>query len=54
MGPFDKMFDYNGDGKLNTWEKAAELSFLDHISALDDVDGTEDAEFYDEEDEDDE
>ena len=49
MGPFDKMFDYNNDGKLDTWEKAAELSFLDHISV---VDGIEDDEFCDEEEDD--
>lgn len=28
MGLFDDMFDFNGDGKLDTFEEAAEFSFI--------------------------
>ena len=51
MGPFDDMFDFDGSGGLDSLEKAAEVSFLDHISVVDRI---EDDEFYDEEIEDNE
>ena len=47
-GPLDKMFDFNRDGKLNTWERAMELGLL-----MDDEDDyqDEDDEFDDDDDE---
>ncbi len=30
-GFFGKMFDLNRDGKLNPWEKAAELAFMQEM-----------------------
>lgn len=34
MGPFDDMFDFDGNGEPDSLEKAAEVSFLDHISVV--------------------
>lgn len=31
FGFFDRMFDFDRDGKLNAFEKAAELSFMDSL-----------------------
>ncbi len=30
-GIFGELFDFNGDGKMDTFEKAAEFSILMHI-----------------------
>ena len=44
MFGFDKMFDFNGDGKLDSWERAAQCQFMDEMmkddekSILDDDD----------------
>ena len=32
-GIFGSMFDMNRDGKLDAWEKAMEMSFLDDLEA---------------------
>ena len=50
-GPFDKMVEFNRDGKLNAWERAMELGLL-----MDDEDDyqDEDDEFDDDDDEEDE
>ena len=29
MFGFDKMFDFNGDGRLDSWERAAQFQFCD-------------------------
>ena len=29
MFGFDKMFDFNRDGKLDSWERAAQFQFMD-------------------------
>ena len=31
MFGFDKMFDFNRDGKLDSWERAAQFQFLSLI-----------------------
>ena len=28
---FDKMFDFNRDGKLNSWERVVQFQFMDEI-----------------------
>ena len=44
MFGFDKMFDFNRDGKLDSWERAAQFQFMDEMmkddekSILDDDD----------------
>ncbi len=32
MFSFDKMFDFNGDGKLDLFERAAQFQFLDKMT----------------------
>ena len=32
MFGFDKMFDFNGNGQLDSWERAAQLQFMDEMS----------------------
>ena len=32
MGPFDDMFDANGDGSLDAFERANQMDFLDYMS----------------------
>ena len=45
MGPFGDLFDFNGDGQLDTLEKAVEFgAFMDMIDSLED---DEQDEFYD-------
>ena len=31
MFGFDKMFDFNRDGKLYSWERAAQFQFMDEM-----------------------
>ena len=31
MFGFDKMFDFNRDGKLESWERAAQFQFMDEM-----------------------
>ena len=31
MFGFDKMFDFNRDGKLDSWERAAQFKFMDEM-----------------------
>ena len=31
MFGFDKMFDFNRDGKLDSWERAAQFQFMDKM-----------------------
>ena len=31
MFGFDKMFDFNRDGKLDSWERAAQFQFMDEM-----------------------
>lgn len=31
MFGFDKMFDFNRDGKLDNWERAAQFQFMDKM-----------------------
>ena len=58
MFGFDKMFDFNRDGKLNAWERAMELGLLmdDEDDYLDDDEFDEDmdSDFDDDEFDDDE
>ena len=35
MFGFDKMFDFNRDGKLDSWERAAQFQFMDEMSKND-------------------
>ena len=35
MFGFDKMFDFNRDGKLDSWERAAQFQFMDEMSKED-------------------
>ena len=28
MGPFDRMFDRNGDGELDAFERASQMDFI--------------------------
>ena len=45
MFGFDKTFDFNRDGKLDSWERAVQFQFMDEMSksdensSFDDVDG---------------
>ena len=32
MGPFDRMFDRNGDGNLDSFERAMQMDFIDYIN----------------------
>ena len=32
MFGFDKMFEFNRDGKLDSWERAEQLQFMDEMS----------------------
>lgn len=34
-GIFGKLFDFNGDGKVDCFEQTMELAFLDHLSNKD-------------------
>lgn len=52
MGIFGNLFDFNGDGKMDTLEKAAEFSFF--MTALKATESDEDADDFDNSDEDDE
>lgn len=36
MFGFDKMFDFNRDGKLDSWERAAQFQFMDDMLKGDD------------------
>jgi len=38
FGPFDKMFDFNSDGKLDSFERACEFQFMDSLSGADSSD----------------
>ena len=51
MGLFGNMFDFNGDGKLDSFEKAVELSFIFGAAC---VAGLGEDDEYDEEQEDEE
>ena len=31
FSPFDSMFDFNGDGKMNSLEKGAEMDYIDRV-----------------------
>ena len=42
-GIFGGLFDFDGDGELNTLEQAAEFAFLDHLSS--EADDAIDADF---------
>ena len=35
MFGFDKMFDFNRNGKLDSWERAAQFQFMDEMSKND-------------------
>lgn len=35
MFGFDKMFDFNRDGKLDDWERAAQFHFMDEMLSED-------------------
>ena len=37
MFGFDKMFDFNRDGKLDSWERATQLRFMDEMMKDDEV-----------------
>ena len=53
FGMFDGLFDFNHDGKLDAFEKAAEFATI--MSILDDEDRNDDMEdedFYDDDDDD--
>lgn len=48
MFGFDKMFDFNRDGEMDSWERAAQFQFMDELlkeessaSAFDDNDETD-------------
>ena len=41
FGPFDDMFDFNRDGKLDSWERATEFHFLNEMEK------EEKSEYYD-------
>ena len=47
MGLFGDLFDYNNDGKLDSFEKAAEFSFV--MSAINALDHDENEDEFDEE-----
>ena len=56
MGPFDDMFDTNGDGSLDAFERANQMDFLDYMSgdglykdssSIDDFDDDFDSDFGD-------
>ena len=32
MGPFDRMFDRNGDGHLDAFERAMQMDFIDYVN----------------------
>ena len=35
MFGFDKMLDFNGDGKLDNWERAAQFQFMEEMLSED-------------------
>lgn len=35
MFGLDKMFDFNRDGKLDSWERAVQFQFMDEMSRSD-------------------
>lgn len=37
MFGFDKMFDFNRDGKLDSWERAAQFQFMDEMMKDDEM-----------------
>ena len=37
MFGFDKMFDFNGDGKLDSWERAAQFQFFEEADVFGDA-----------------
>ena len=54
MGPFDRLFDRNGDGSLDGFERAMEMDFIDYVngegfyeekSSYDDLDDLDEDEF---------
>lgn len=42
MFGFDKMFDFNGDGKLGAFERAAQFQLMNEMMKSDEVDSFED------------
>ena len=52
MGIFGNLFDLNHDGKMDSFEKAAELGFLAHITESEEEESEEDDYGFDDEDED--
>jgi hypothetical protein len=32
MGPFDRMFDRDGDGELDAFERASQMDFIDYMN----------------------
>lgn len=52
FGPFDSLFDFDGDGVLNVFERAAQLEFLESNSREFDEDDDDDKnDEYDDDDE---
>jgi len=49
MNPFDKLFDYNGDGELDCFERAVQYQFLDESEKKND--SSDDADRFYEDDE---
>ena len=58
MGPFDRMFDRNDDGRLDGFERAMQMDFIDQMNHeglyaddnssddfLDDIDSDSDSDF---------
>lgn len=47
FGPFDEMFDYDRDGKLDAWEQAAEYQFMEDMLREEQGGFDEDTDDYD-------
>ena len=47
MFGFDKMFDFNRDGKLDSWERAAQFQFMDEMMKDDEKSIHDELEFMD-------
>lgn len=48
-GPFDRMFDFNRDGKLDVFERASQFMILEQMMSDEDTEESNDLDSWDDE-----